>query len=1017
MRQRDLKFTFSLVSNALEFEVIQFELVEALSEPFRLTLDLASDQSSIDFEKVLDQPALLTIWDGASPVRHVHGMVSSFTQGATGFRRTRYRVVVEPQLARLALCSNWRIFQEKSVPEILKAVLTEHGLLHYEASLHTEHLSREYCVQAGDSDLYLFDRLSAEEGLFYYFAFDETSHTLVQSDKLYVQGRVSGQAVLYNPQPSGDNPQPVIHSLSYTENVRTARQTQRDYTFKRPHYDQQHNVQGETLIHQNPHYERYDYPGRYKSSTVGKPFTENRLRGHRRDAQVAFVEGDDPRLIPGLSFQLEGHPREDFNRWWRPVRIKHVGVQHASQEDESAGAEIGVSYDFTAEIVGEDVEWRPEPLPKPRVDGPQIATVVGPEGEEIHCDEWGRVKVQFPWDREGKHDEFSTCWIRVAQNWAGADWGHMAIPRIGQEVIVDYLDGDCDQPIITGRTYRATNRPPYALPDHKILSTIKSKEYKGSRANELRIDDTTQQISAALMSDHGESHLHLGYLTHPRPDGGAPRGEGFELRTDEHGAIRAAKGLLLSTEEQLNASGGHLDRATAVQILEMALQLAKELGDYAGKHQGIGHDAEPQKTLSEAVRDLGHGANDEAGQGTGGKPAIALSGPAGIAAASPKSITLAAGEHLDHIAQQNQQLTSGQSFVVNAGTDLGLFAHSGEMRHIAHQRQILLQAQQDNIRLEADQSVEVSASKRHVLVSAKEHITLMCGGAYLTLKGGNIELGMPGNFTVKAAKHSLVGAASQAASLPTFDVGDTQRRFVLKQLDGQTAMPNVPYSITMASGEVVEGVTDAEGATQLLQKDAMNIAKVSMKHAKATLSSGAVAAAVGVAAVLGKVLAAPDPEVGRALTQGEIALAKSVFGDSIDYSAVRLRDEDYVPWQGKDYVMAPNGHIYFGENLRGVADWSLEDRGNQGLFIHEMTHVWQHQHGVNVLLVGAYQQTKQFLVGNQYEYQLESGKTLKDYNIEQQGDIVRDYFWAKQRGDARRVMEFNTVLGNFPEGY
>ncbi|WP_259745450.1 DUF2345 domain-containing protein, partial [Pseudomonas protegens] len=189
----------------------------------------------------------------------------------------------------------------------------------------------------------------------------------------------------------------------------------------------------------------------------------------------------------------------------------------------------------------------------------------------------------------------------------------------------------------------------------------------------------------------------------------------------------------------------------------------------------------PQKTLSEAVRDLGHGANDESQQNNGGHPAIALSGQAGIAAVSPQSVTLAAGEHIDSVAQQNQQLTSGQKFVVNAGTDLGLFAQSGEMRHITHQGPMLLQAQQNSIRLEADQSVEVSASKQHVLVSAKEHITLMCGGAYLTLKGGNIELGMPGNFTVKAAKHSLVGGASLAAQLPNFNVGDTQRRFKLKQ--------------------------------------------------------------------------------------------------------------------------------------------------------------------------------------------------------------------------------------------
>ncbi|AZC30461.1 VgrG protein [Pseudomonas chlororaphis subsp. piscium] len=171
--------------------------------------------------------------------------------------------------------------------------------------------------------------------------------------------------------------------------------------------------------------------------------------------------------------------------------------------------------------------------------------------------------------------------------------------------------------------------------------------------------------------------------------------------------------------------------------------------------------------------------------------------------------------------------------MVNAGTDLGLFAQSGEMRHIAHQGLMLLQAQKNNIRLEADQSVEVSASNNHVLVSAKEHITLMCGGAYLTLKGGNIELGMPGNFTVKAAKHSMLGGASLDTELPKFKVGDTQRRFMLKQIDGQSAMPNVPYKITMANGEVVEGTTDATGATQLLQKDAMNIASVRMLLSKA----------------------------------------------------------------------------------------------------------------------------------------------------------------------------------------
>jgi len=391
----------------------------------------------------------------------------------------------------------------------------------------------------------------------------------------------------------------------------------------------------------------------------------------------------------------------------------------------------------------------------------------------------------------------------------------MAIPRIGQEVIVDYLDGDCDQPIITGRTYRATNSPPYRLPDHKILSTIKSKEYKGNRANELRIDDTTKQISAALMSDHGSTALHLGYLTHPRPNGGDPRGEGFELRTDEHGAVRAAKGLLLSTEEQINANGGHLNRATAVQVLEAALQLAKELGDYAQEHQGIDHDTEQQKTLSEAVRDLGHGANDESGKANGGNPAIALSGQAGIAAVSPNSLNLAAGGHIDTVAQQNQQLTSGQKFVINAGADLGLFAQSGEMRQITHQGPMLLQAQKDTIRLEADQSVEISAGNQHVVLSAKEHITLTCAGAYLTLKGGNIELGMPGNFIVKAGKHSLVGPAHASTTFNTWAQTPFNER--VRVVRNGNPLPNYRYAMTRADGARVEGVTDGDGWAALQQ--------------------------------------------------------------------------------------------------------------------------------------------------------------------------------------------------------
>ncbi|MGO4333254.1 MULTISPECIES: type VI secretion system Vgr family protein, partial [unclassified Cupriavidus] len=322
---------------------------------------------------------------------------------------------------------------------------------------------------------------------------DADGHRLIHSDRLFVQGRIAGGPVLYNPTPGGDQPEPALRRFTYTENVLTARLTQRDYTFTHPQYDQEHAPLGADLDHQKTHYAHYAYPGRYKRDEAGRPFTEARLRGHRRDARLARVEGDDPRLVPGLSFELTGHPRGDMNHGWRPIRMRHHGVQHTSQAEESAGSEQGTHYSYTAELVPDRAEWRAEPLPRPCIEGPQSATVVGPAGEEIYCDEWGRVKVQFPWDRQGKHDEHSSCWIRVAQNWAGATWGHMAIPRIGQEVIVDFWDGDPDQPVITGRTYRSNQLPPYALPHHKTRMTIKSQTHKGEGYNELRFEDEKDQ--------------------------------------------------------------------------------------------------------------------------------------------------------------------------------------------------------------------------------------------------------------------------------------------------------------------------------------------------------------------------------------------------------------------------------------------------------------------------------------------------------------------------------------------
>ncbi|MDG9882647.1 type VI secretion system tip protein VgrG [Pseudomonas sp. GD04058] len=490
--QSDLRFTFTAAAG--EFEVVEFHLTEALSETFRLEVDLSSTDAAVKFGEILDRPALFTLWQGGQPVRYVHGSVSGFQQGETGFRHTRYRALVEPRLARLQLCSDWRIFQTLSVPDIANVMLKKHALtLDYELRAAKPHTVREYCVQAGDTDYHFVERIMREEGFFYGFLHSEEGHRLIHCDYLWIFGKQPGPPVEYNPKPGADRPGPALHRFTYSENVRSARQVQRDYSFKNPRYTEQSTYKATDLEHQADSYERYDYPGRYRGEKPGEAFSRSRLLGLRGDACQVIAEGDDARLVPGLFFDMVGHPREDMNRGWRPVHLEHHGKQYVSQEEDSADADRGTHYNCIATLVPHDAEWRPEPLPKPRIDGPQMATVVGPPGEEIYCDEYGRVKVQFPWDREGKNDEHSSCWIQVSQGIAGALWGHMAIPRIGQGVIVSYQNGDADQPVITGRCYTALQRPPYELPANKTRMVFKSQTHKGNGFNELSFEDEAGQ--------------------------------------------------------------------------------------------------------------------------------------------------------------------------------------------------------------------------------------------------------------------------------------------------------------------------------------------------------------------------------------------------------------------------------------------------------------------------------------------------------------------------------------------
>ena len=511
--QSDYRYTLD-AGEKHTFDVISFKLTEGLSEPFRLELMLSSFDPNISFSALMDQSVTFTFWQGEQPVRYLNGIVTSFGLGKTGFVRTHYQMVVEPALARAAFQSDSRIFQHQNSEKIIRTLLQKNRVEKVSFEPLPSDWEREYCVQYRETDLAFIERLAAEEGWYYYFDHRADSHEL-RFGHQSIASPILG-TLTYNAKPAGDRSFACLWRFDYCRKVTTTSQTLRDYTFLNPNYnlEHQHHSQAsgitdsdtsKSAVNSTTVYEKYDYPGRYKKDEQGNPFSLYRLESELALSETANAEGDDMRVIPGYGFTLEGHANSAFNQDWLVVRVEHFGKQTGSL-DEEAGEE-GNRYENTLFLIPHNKPWRSPLKPRPIIRGTQVAHVTGPEGEEIYCDEWGRVKLQFPWDRLGNFDEHSSCWVRVVQGWAGAQYGNMMIPRIGHEVLVKFLNGDPDQPIVVGRTYHSTTEPPYELPKHKTRMTIKSKTHKGNGFNELRFEDEMGREEVFIHAEKDLNHI------------------------------------------------------------------------------------------------------------------------------------------------------------------------------------------------------------------------------------------------------------------------------------------------------------------------------------------------------------------------------------------------------------------------------------------------------------------------------------------------------------------------------
>jgi type VI secretion system secreted protein VgrG len=477
---------------------------EALGHLFQYDLDLLSKDPNIKFEDLLGQSVTVSLELPQDKTRYFNGFVSRFSLSGSLGDLSAYTATVRPWLWFLTRTADCRIFQEMTVPDIIKQVFRDQGFTDFEEALSGSYRKWTYCVQYRETDFNFVSRLMEQEGIYYYFKHEKNKHQLVLADSVSSHEAFPGYEKLpfFPPDEHLRREEHHIYEWTVSQEVQPGIYALDDYDFERP----KASLQVKATIqrgHARARMEIFDYPGEYTQTGDGETYVRARIEELQAEYEQVQGQSNARGLSVGSLFQLIDYPRQDQNREYLVVSATHELESDAYTSGSAAEGEDVYACSFTA-LDSKQPYRQPRTTPKPMVQGPQTAIVVGPSGEEIYTDKYGRVKIQFHWDRYGKNDENSSCWVRVAHVWAGTKWGGIQLPRIGQEVIVEFLEGDPDRPLITGRVYNNDNMPPYDLPANATQSGIKSRSSKGGSAdnfNEIRFED---KKGAELVYIHAE---------------------------------------------------------------------------------------------------------------------------------------------------------------------------------------------------------------------------------------------------------------------------------------------------------------------------------------------------------------------------------------------------------------------------------------------------------------------------------------------------------------------------------
>ena len=614
--------------------------------------------------------------------------------------------------------------------------------------------------------------------------------------------------------------------------------------------------------------------------------SDARMACYEYEAKNFQGEGGVRDLAVGEWFSLAGHPDIDTHPEHERafvVTSQRIAAQNSLPVEVSARVERlfnrnGWSqgdYAVFANGDGEPIRYKarftcvrrgirivppPPTLPRPAL---QTAIVVGPANEQVWCDALGRVKVRFPATRPQHHAhtggagsadaDVDSAWVRVASSWAGngpgsgQQCGTRLLPAVGAEVLVDWAGGDPDKPVIIGQMYNGDGCPPAfgredALPKTRFQSGIRSREIGGRRGNQLRLDDTTGQISAQLASDHASTELNLGYLTGLRRDGGAaPRGEGAELRSEEAIALHAAKGILLSTWKLLggaDTTNKQLARDDYLDLLRECGQLCETLGSYAAEHKAMPPDFKEQGELLTRFKHWEDGSNTAPDASAPGEPVIGITSPSGIGFASSGAIVSYSARNIDTAAQRHLQMTAGQQVGLNAGKGISLFARSGGLTGIAHFGKLLLQSQHDDTDINAAKNLTLSATEGTATLSAKVILLVAEDGSFLKLGDGPPVMGSKHALQFHGTDFKFDGPDSMATAFPKFADGGADQKLAVHYAPGTplengerplgAVVKDAMLKVLLSDGSDLTAHSGQDGMSDLVERDAMHMADIDL---------------------------------------------------------------------------------------------------------------------------------------------------------------------------------------------